>query len=106
MQLKEIGSRNYWRYYNLFDEDKVVGCVYIEHTNKLFLSNFLIDSKYRDKGYGSSMMNLILELAGDKPVVLEVEKDNEEAIQFYKKFGFFQIDETETRYRYSNKQLS
>ena len=57
------------------------------------LWSFGIYGQHRGKGYGQEMLREAIELAGNKPMVLYVEKGNERALHIYKKAGFEIIGE-------------
>jgi ribosomal protein S18 acetylase RimI-like enzyme len=66
----------------------------IKFDNKYFLVNFGIISDYRNKGYGFYFLNNILRECAKKGIdilYLSVNKDNESAINLYKKIGFVEI---------------
>lgn len=58
-----------------------------------YLSNLAIYPEYRGKGFGSMMMQTEFLKAGNLKVVLDVDKDNSEAISLYEKLGFITIKE-------------
>lgn len=53
---------------------------------------FVLDKAYRGKGIGSEVMEKAIEITfndfGKRPIVLEVQKDNEKAAHFYECNGF------------------
>ena len=52
-----------------------------------------IDPQYFNKGYGTQIVQTLIK---DKKIqFVDVNKDNENAIQFYKKNGFIKYDESE-----------
>ena len=55
-------------------------------TNKAFLYNFEVNSKYRGKGYGTAILKYVL--SHYKVNELTVDKSNTKAIKLYKRFGF------------------
>jgi ribosomal-protein-alanine N-acetyltransferase len=65
----------------------------IEET--LELHDIAVKGSYKKKGIGRLMMEFMMETARDKGVeemFLEVRQSNVEAVRFYEKFGFMQID--------------
>lgn len=55
-------------------------------SNKAFLYNFGVNSKYRGKGYGTAILKYVL--SHYKVNELTVDKSNTKAIKLYKRFGF------------------
>lgn len=55
-------------------------------SNKAFLYNFEVNSKYRGKGYGTAILKYVL--SHYKVNELTVDKSNTKAIKLYKRFGF------------------
>ena len=81
--------------YGAFEGEKLVG--YVEGSlekwnNRYRISNICIfEEEARKRGIGTKLMNTILEeatLSGARMVVLETQTCNENAISFYKKYGF------------------
>lgn len=78
------------------DEDKMIGTVGIEKINFVnrtgTLGVFIGDKNYRDKGYGTEAIKLILEYAFQyvnlNNIMLEVMSYNDRAIRCYEKCGF------------------
>jgi len=58
---------------------------------------------YRKLGIGSALLNFVLKLCKERPTIgavyLHVQTSNEEAIQFYKKFGFEIVETIENYYK-------
>lgn len=50
--------------------------------------NVCVEEESRGKGYGSQIIKLLLDLAGNSNVILTVLADNKRAIKLYKHFGF------------------
>jgi ribosomal protein S18 acetylase RimI-like enzyme len=64
---------------------------------EMFLSKIYIDIAYRSRGYGREAISFITRLARDKGcfrITLAVNKNNINAINFYKKCGFLKIGST------------
>lgn len=74
---------------------------------EMYITLIAVKSKYQGLHIGKSLLKVSIEDAkrrGMKSCVLEVQKDNESAIRFYKINGFQTFRETETSY-YLKKQL-
>ena len=74
---------------------------------EMYITLIAVKSKYQGLHIGKNLLKVCIEDAkrrGMKTCVLEVQKDNESAIRFYKINGFQDFKETETSY-YLKKQL-
>ena len=66
----------------------------VELQNRPFyrLMFFVIDKRYRGQGYGTKILEdaigRIYDEFGERPILLEVQKENEAAAQFYERNGF------------------
>lgn len=56
--------------------------------NSYYISNVAVDKNYQNLGIGKRLLNYFKETHSDKPVGLDVVKDNEAAINAYIKSGF------------------
>ena len=85
-----------------YDNSELCGVTYtIESEKMMFLLYFAVNAQLRSKGYGSRIIEEIRKIAGDREVILNVEKPDESAgnntqrikrIAFYKRNGFCQSD--------------
>lgn len=57
---------------------------HIKITNE-WIHSFVVKPKYRNKGYGSKLLDMAIHCGGNK---LFVHKDNKRAIRLYERFGF------------------
>ena len=55
-------------------------------SDRAFLYNFTVSSKYRNRGYGTGIMKYVM--SRYKVNELTVDESNVSAIRFYKRFGF------------------
>lgn len=79
-------------------DTSVVGLVRLDKFKSFWgLSSFVIDSKYRGFGYGSTFLNNIQQRLDD-PIYLRVKQENESAIKLYEKHGFETIGHSDGRY--------
>lgn len=95
------------RLFTILFEEKIVGMIGIyQDINKKYLHGFCIDGEYRGRGIGgqvlSSMVVRCLEEQENGAIELEVQTDNENALQLYKKVGF----EVVTEFRYHRGSLT
>lgn len=74
----------------LFDNNLVGLAAYYKNDQYLYLSNISIEKEYLKRGYGTILINRLIEksLLYKKKIFLEVNKGNTKAIKFYKKHGF------------------
>ncbi|CAC11206.1 N-terminal acetyltransferase complex ard1 subunit related protein [Thermoplasma acidophilum] len=67
----------------------IVGSKYSRTEARILL--FAVDERFRKMGVGSALMDRFLQLCREENMLsvrLEVRTDNDEAIRFYKKYGF------------------
>jgi ribosomal protein S18 acetylase RimI-like enzyme len=65
-----------------------------------YISVINVDENYRRKGIGKNLISNAIKTARDKRctrIILDVSKDNENAIKFYKKVGFKIYEEVNTK---------
>ncbi len=60
--------------------------------NCLFVDSFVVDPQFFRKGFGSQLLQFILEASQCDTAFVETAAANEPAICFYKRFGFTEID--------------
>lgn len=76
--------------FGYFDGDKLVGFVHVLKTFEcLEIINIVVDLEYRRKGIAVSLINYVIDFYDDlEYILLEVNENNESAINLYKKLGF------------------
>lgn len=80
-----------WGYH---EQDKLIGCIELCHevwNNRMRISNIYVDSDYRRKGLGQTMMDKAVEIASAmdcRALILETQSCNLPAIRFYRKNKF------------------
>ena len=85
-------------YQNIIYNDNIVGSILIKNIDDgLLIDEIFIEEKYRNKGFGTSVLNNII-LNETKNIFLWVYKENSKAINLYKKLGFTIKQETRSRY--------
>lgn len=75
-----------------------------ELNDEISIFGFGIDEKFRGKGYGKQILNLIINKLiseGKRNITLEVDSNNEIAFNLYKKTGF----ETDVAFQYYRKRV-
>ena len=83
-----------------YDNQEFCGITYtIESEKMIFLLYFAVNAQQRSKGYGSRIIHELKQIAGDREIILNVEKPDQSAenntqrvqrITFYEKNGFYQ----------------
>lgn len=86
------------------DGQNPIGVIRIEKMDDdSMLINYSIDSKYRGKGYGTSLLELIRDRFPSVKLVGKVKIDNISSIKAFKKAGFFMKEELEYVIFYSKE---
>ena len=83
-----------------YDNKELCGITYtIESDKMIFLLYFAVNAQLRSKGYGSRIIEELKRIAGDREIILNVEKPDKAAennvqrlqrIAFYERNGFYQ----------------
>ena len=85
------GNQSHW--FGIKDNNKIIAFCTIAHIqNYIILYNVGVDSKYRNKEYGSKMIKYIINNFGLEKICLFVKKTNRPAIKLYRKFYFEYAD--------------
>jgi diamine N-acetyltransferase len=86
---------SFWIIKAIYAAEIMVGFLMYAKDNKngiLDLARLMIDCKFQGKGYGKEALNCLLSIAKEDEEIdrigIHVEKENEDAKQFYKKYGF------------------
>lgn len=88
--LKDIINSGYENVFGYYIGNKLVGFI---HISKLYenmdIINIVVDASYRRQGIGSKLLNFIISLFDDcKTILLEVNENNKDAIDLYKRNNF------------------
>ena len=85
-----------------YDDKELCGITYtIESEKTIFLLYFAVNAQLRSKGYGSRIIGELKKIAGEREIILNVEKPDKAAennaqriqrIAFYERNGFYQSD--------------
>ena len=95
----ELINNPFAKYLILKEENKILGYLYYSDIyDRVEINQFEIEKSHRNCGKGTKLLKKLTEIV-DKSITLEVKKDNIEAINLYKKFGF---EETAIRKGYYN----
>ena len=63
-------------------------------SRRIYVSRMIVKKQYRNKGIGSEMLSFLIEKAvsmGYKEMTIGVDKDNENALHLYRKYGFTEV---------------
>ena len=98
-ELKKDGTK----IYGLFISNSVIGiCVFQEVLDEAQLNYFVVDQKFRKKGYGSYLMSFLIkqcEKLNLNKLLLEVSQSNVTAERFYSRFDFFTVGIRKSYYK-------
>ena len=84
-------------YCNIVVDNKTVGCLLLtKKDDGKLLDEIYLEEEYRNRGIGTKILKEVIN--NNDIVYLWVYKKNIQAISLYKKLGFIEIDETESRY--------
>lgn len=102
--LKNLSKKAKANFYEIYDNNTFIGMLYnVYYKDIVFVLYLAIDNKFRGKGYGSKVLNLIKEKYDKNRIILNIEEINENALnnkqrikrkEFYNKNGFKSIDFT------------
>ena len=88
----EFINNPYTKVLVFIENNKVIGFIHInEIYDRYEINNIFVLYEYRKKGIASQLMDNIIKLGKDTGIInitLEVRKDNVNAINLYKKYGF------------------
>lgn len=88
----EFINNPYTKIYAYIEDDIILGIIHINDIyDRYEINNIYVQQEYRKKGIASKLMEEVIKLGKeDKKVniTLEVRKNNLEAINLYKKYGF------------------
>ena len=90
-------------FYAVEEDGKLIGLVYnVRDDSLVYLFYLIVKKEYRQKGYGSKILNLIKEYYGDKPITLTIESpykedaenidERKKRLKFYEKNGYSLIN--------------
>lgn len=88
--LKEQLNLKNQQFYLIRDEEKSIGFLSVssENTGDYFLHKFYINQLEANKGIGTQVLSLIIEMLHPKTLTLTVNRQNYKSINFYFKNGF------------------
>lgn len=97
VNIKEYSKKLFDKSYRFeaFDNDKLVGLICLYPNN--FITNVSVLVEYQGKGVVNQLMEKCIKYANTK-ITLDVNIDNNRAINFYKKYGFIITNKKENNY--------
>lgn len=103
-QIKHTLKVDCYHWFTLCQKDQIIGyfCLIITDDTFVDLANICIKTKDQNKGFGSKLIEKIKNYSQfhqKTSILLEVATTNINAINFYKKHGFYQIDIKKNYYK-------
>ena len=78
--------------YVIEDNNELIGFIHFQDLiDEIDIIDVVIDEKFRNKGYATKLFNYLFNFY-NKRFILEVNEDNINAINLYKKLGFIKIN--------------
>lgn len=84
-------------FYTFYDDGKLIAMIHLNNAEHFVHLNYLaVSPKFRNKGYGTQIMNWVMKKFGNKPIVADVEIEDENSknnvqrikrMKFYNRFG-------------------
>lgn len=71
-----------------------------------FIFRFFVQREYRQQGYGSQLLQKLIDIAKDKDIYLQVDADNFNAIKLYEKHGFVEVEDQGSVLIYCRESIS
>ena len=92
---KQQTKKNNINWIGIYIDNELLSCMgYFNYNNTVRLQDVETKEKFQKKGFASILINYIIEkCATENEIFLYVDKDNIEAISFYRKNGFKVVDE-------------
>jgi len=99
-KLENLINSKYDYIYGYYINNKLIGFIHITKLYEVIdIINIVVDNKYQRQGIGTKLINYILNLFDDATtIMLEVNKNNQKAINLYLKNQFIIINEREKYY--------
>lgn len=95
VDITQIAKGNYiGQWLGVYQENQLIGIATIAQItqNQAFVYNVGLIKEYRHLGYGSQLLSFIINKYGHLNLFLFVNLNNRPAIQLYRKFNFYYID--------------
>ena len=91
--IKDILDRDYECIYIYEENNTILGFIHIEkHFEVIDLINIAVSESSRRKGIASKLIQYVLDTIDHKNFLLEVNSNNDSAIELYRKFNFKEIN--------------
>ena len=91
--IKDILDRDYECIYIYEENNTILGFIHIEkHFEVIDLINIAVSESSRRKGIASKLIQYVLDTINHENFLLEVNSNNDSAIELYRKFNFKEIN--------------
>ena len=91
----DLKNNVFSKYFIYLENSNIIGFVnYYELYDRFELAYIEVDIKYRNKNVGSKMMDYLIDVGKKKNIInitLEVNVNNQSALNLYKKYGFIEV---------------
>lgn len=82
-----LSNKKKYKIFNIIEDEKIIATAYYDNYN-CYILNLAVMESFRGKGYGSILLNHILDKYPKDMITLHVREDNLNAIRFYEKWDF------------------
>lgn len=97
--LRKISNLDYSNIYVYEKDNKILGFIHIEKMYETVdIINIVVDPKYQHNHIGSELLQCVIDNIKFDRIMLEVNENNTNAINFYKKFKFKEINRRKKYY--------
>lgn len=81
--------KNDYTYIYVYEEDTIIGFIHVDKSYETAdLINMAVDNNYQHTGIGTKLINYVFKELDTEKLILEVNEQNINAINFYKKNNF------------------
>ena len=85
--INNLNTNPFGMYLLYLEKDQIIGYIYYSDIyDRIEIIEFEVKEKHRKQGYGEKLLNALIK--EKKPITLEVNKNNQPAINLYTKLGF------------------
>lgn len=85
--INNLNTNPFGMYLLYLEENQIIGYIYYSDIyDRIEIINFEVKENKRKQGYGEKLLNALIK--EKKPITLEVNKNNQPAINLYTKLGF------------------
>ena len=88
--INNLNTNPFGMYLIYLESEEIIGYIYYSDIyDRIEIIEFEIKDEKRKQGYGEQLLNVLIN--ENKPITLEVNKENIPAVSLYKKLGFNQV---------------